>query len=328
MNNIIKKIKLNEIVDNLDDTYTVFICSGSYEERCKSIPRQFNSETFQKVFICFNKDHEKQVGENASTIFKLFPSSAEFIELNSSSQIKTADIFIKKVGDFLSQNVNAKILLDITTFRRQALLILLRVLRALLKKENKITFCYTPAFEYSVGLEDEEKWLSRNIVDVKSILGYSGIMMPTKPIHLIILAGLEFERAISLINEYQPNAVSIGYPSRSSSSEFKHYELNLKKVNLIKEEYPSANVFEFTCDDVIKTKDEIEEQIELFKNYNNIISPMNNKLSTLAAALVAFRNKHVQLSYASAAFYNIDNYSIPSDYCFIFDIKDFIKKGK
>lgn len=325
MNEPSKKIKLIEINSNLNSSYDLFICSGSYESRSKSIPLQFNSTSFNKVFVCYNKDHEQEVGKNALEIFKNFLQIGEYIELSSSDQLQIVDVLYKKLLAFLKKTAGAKILLDISTFKRQTLLILLRILRSILSHTNKITFIYALADEYSVGLKDEEKWLSKNITEVHSILGYSGILMPTKPIHLIILVGLEYERALSLIYEYEPAAVSIGYPSEQSSKHFIHHDLNKRKVQLIKEEYPSANIFEFSCNDPVKAKSEIENQIKLYEHFNNIISPMNNKLSTVASALVAFDNKSVQVSYASAAFYNIDQYSKPSDYCFLFELDNFIK---
>lgn len=326
MSNFSTKIELASLKASLREAYDIFICSGSYEERSKSIPSQFEIDSFNKVFVCYNRDHENQVGKNASELFNMFGSTAEYIELESSNQLQIADTLFGKLSNLLSVNDSIKILVDISTFKRQTLLILLRVLRSILTKKDKVTFVYSPAEEYSVGLKDEDKWLSKNITDVHSVLGYSGILKPTRPIHLIILVGLEYERALSLIYEYEPAIVSIGYPSQESSMDFKHQDLNLKKVQLIRDERPHSNIFQFLGNDVSKIQQAIEKQIDLYKTYNTILSPMNNKISTLAAAMVAFVNKSVQITYASAAFYNFEYYSKPGKYCFIVELDDFINQ--
>lgn len=42
---------------------------------------------------------------------------------------------------------------------------------------------------------------------------------------------------------------------------------------------------------------------------NNILVPLNTKLSTIAAAIVAVRYPHIQIAYAVTQTYNTDNYS-------------------
>jgi hypothetical protein len=326
MNSVKEKSKLSNLNGYPYNKYDAFICSASYEERCKSIPSNLDQDSLEKVFVCYNKDHYHQVGRNAESLFTMFGSRSVFVELNSSDQLITADNLLRNLSDYLKVKNDAKLLIDITTFRRQALLILLRVLRSLLTPENSVAFLYSPASEYSVGLKDEDKWLSKNIVGISSVLGYAGIMMPTRPIHLIILAGLEFERAVSLISEYEPRYVSVGYPDAKSSKEFKHYELNINKVEEIKHEHPNVSTFEFFGQDVEETKKSIIQQVKKFILCNNIVAPMNNKISTVASALVAYELKEVQIALATAGYYNVDNYSIPSDYFYSFEIKEFVKK--
>lgn len=317
------KAPLNKISDSLKRHYDVIIASVSYEERCLSIIKAIDSKIeFTQKIVSVSTPHKC-----------LFPDNIEIfnqngytpIEINNSKQIDTVNNFMLKISEILASTPNASFLIDITTFTKQTLLILLRLLRNSLTKENQIQFLYTPAKEYAIGLTNEEKWLSRGILKVNSVFGYSGIIRPSRPFHLVLLMGFEVERASSLINAYEPSKISVGYARKEGSISEELYQLNRQKFNELLMEFPNAESFEFSCTDIDECKLNILAQTAKYEDCNVIVSPMNNKISTISCSLAAFENDEIQLAIAIPALYNYQSYSIPSDYYYLFDIPEFIK---
>lgn len=92
-------------------------------------------------------------------------------------------------------------------------------------------------------------------------------------------------------------------------------------------EFPHADKFEFSCINVLECTNNILTQAAKYSSYNVIVSPMNNKISTVACAFAAFKNEEIQLAIAIPAVYNVENYSSASDLFFLIDSQDFFKKG-
>jgi hypothetical protein len=247
------------------------------------------------------------------------------INISNTDQLKTAGNLLDRMNEILKNEPKSSFLIDITSFTKQTLLILFRLLRNNLTIENEIRFLYTPAEEYSIGVEYKDKWLSKSIKYVNSVLGYSGIIRPSRPYHLIILMGFEVERASSLINAYEPARISVGYAREEDSISKEHYHINKQKFDELLSEFPSVESFEFSCVDVINCKNEILKQTIKHQGCNVILSPMNNKISTLSCALASFDNNEIQLAIAIPVIYNYKNYSKPSSNCYIIEVEEFIK---
>jgi hypothetical protein len=172
----------------------------------------------------------------------------------------------------------------------------------------------------------EEKWLTKGILEVNSVFGFSGKIRPSRPYHLVILMGFEVERASSLILEYEPAKISVGYAKQKSSISDELYNLNKSRFEELQCEFPGMDQFEFSCTNINECKSDILAQIKKFSNFNVIVSPMNNKISTVACALAAFDNDEIQLAIAVPAVYNVDNYSEPSNNFYLLDTQDFLKE--
>ncbi len=317
------KISLDTVKDSLKKHYDVFIASASYEERSVSIINAIDSEvTIDYKLVSLSIPHKDLIKENLNVFEK---KGFTIVEVNNSNQIETASNFVLKLNNILEKKPNASFLIDITTFTRQTLLILIRLLRNGLTKENQIQFLYTPAKEYAPGLDYKDKWLTQGILEVNSVFGYSGIIRPSRPYHLIILMGYEVERASSLIDAYEPSKITIGYARKADSISDEHYQLNKDKFDELLIEFPKAESFEFSCLEISDCKEDILMQAKKHLGYNVIISPMNNKISSVACALAAFDNEEIQLAIAIPALYNL-NYSISGDSCHIIEMPDFVKK--
>lgn len=318
------KKKIEEISTILLKKYDALFVSASYEERCLSITKQIVKEIdFTYKFVSEVMSMEEFIEKRLGYFTK--ENDFQLVQVDTRDQILTVDNILKCINEVLKNNSQASFLIDISTFTRQTLLILLRLLRNILDNNNIIQLLYTPAKEYSIGLPNENKWLSKGILEINSVYGYSGIIRPTRPYHLIVLMGYEVERASSIINEYEPTIISIGIAPEKESISKELHELNRKRFEALLNEFPNAESFEFSCIDAEICKNDLLKQVEKYPNCNTIITPMSNKISTVACALAAFENNEIQVVIAIPAVFNTENYSIPGDQCYKLDIENFYK---
>lgn len=314
---------LDKLKNSFNTSYDVLIASASYEERCLSIINSIENDiSFGSKIVSLSAPHKELIKDNLNVFIE---KGFTIVEVDNSDQIGTMANLLSPILSILKNNEEASFLIDITTFTRQTLLILLRLLRNNLTAKNFIQFVYAPAKEYSIGLKHCDKWLTQGILEVNSVFGYSGIIRPSRPYHLIILLGFEVERASSLIDAYEPTKVTIGYAKRSDSLTDEDYDLNKDKCKELLHEYPSAEYFEFSCVQVDECKADILNQVNKYERSNVIISPMNNKISTVACALAAFENEEIQLAIAIPATYNHENYSSAGNCFHLLEMPSFIK---
>lgn len=104
------------------------------------------------------------------------------------------------------------IVIDITAFTREILLILLRIITIpFVSDKADITLVYMPAKCY------QKDWLTKGVRDIRPVLGYSGLLSPSKKSLLVILTGFEEERIHTIINAFEPSNILLGHPNEHSS---------------------------------------------------------------------------------------------------------------
>lgn len=318
-----KTCKIAELPSHIATHYDLFVGSVSYEDRCLEIYDNLKNEvSFEKVLWLYSKEHKPYFYDRLNS---LVCANATQIELVAESQMSAAAAIAGQLALTLAKKQDASFLVDVTTFMRQNLLIFLRVIRNMLSKSNLIDLLYSPAEEYGVGMTLQDKWLSRGVLRVESVLGYAGIIRPSQPYHLIVLMGYEVDRAAALIAAYEPSKVTIGYSCRAESINDDQFDLNLERFRALASEFPSARQFEFSCVDIGKTKAAILCEVDRYTNHNVVVAPLNNKVSTVACALVAFERKEVQITTAVAALYNVDSYSSVGDSAQILEVEGLLK---
>ena len=308
-----KQIKATDISTELPQAFDVFIASASYEKRCFTVPRNVQNRPFDKVFVAGNINHLDYIGNSWEQLCTIFGNKAVKIPLNSDKPIISADRFIEAISTFVT-DAKPSILLDISTFTREALFILISILHKKGRRGTKITYIYNSARSYG--------WLSRGISDIRSVLGFSGNIIPSRKNHLIVLPGHEVERAVNLIATYEPNLLSIGYNSKEESVNPQLFDEQMKFIEQLCSMYSSSIVkkFEFSARDPFKTRSAILEHAKNFSGLNTILAPLSTKLSSVGACLACFENENIQLCYAQPGGYNIHNYAEPSEHVFVFDI--------
>lgn len=318
--------KLSRLNTNLaEGAIDVFICSASFEERCKSIAHHLDLSRVRRAIVARNVAYEDLVAEEYRALCERFAKAdidVDDLSIDTNDPVKSGDSIADVVRGVLKAEPQ-RLLIDITTFTRETLLMLVRFLKSTAKAEDTVEFIYAHAKEYSVGDACENKWLSKGIREVRSVLGFPGDLLPSRRNHLIVMVGFEDERALGLIRECEPALISLGFGDETEEGTEPHQDTNVGKVKRLKSILGQVDDFTFQAYDAEKTKAVLQTQVDKAGGYNTIIAPMNTKISTLGAAVLALDNPSIQLCYAPANIYNYSKYSIPDDDYYLLTLSGF-----
>ena len=314
-----EKIQLQELATRLPPNIDLFICSASFEARCLSVASVFIESQIDKALIFSDPDVSGPRGrENAQKLLALFRDRAQLVEIHLREPIDVADKMIRVLGDMGTLRT---VVIDVTTFTHESLLILFCVIQMLHSRDLRLVGAYNGATEYSLGLDKREKWLTKGVLEIRSVLGFPGESRPTQSQHLIVLAGFELERAERIIDAYEPAMLSIGLGSALDSIGPNHHDVNKWFHEKLIERYAACvKKFVFAPDDLVRTREAILSQSHAYTGFNTLVAPMNTKISTMGAALAAVDDPSIQICYAVPEQYNREGYSFPSDDAYIFDI--------
>ena len=314
------KIEAKNIIEKLG-LIDLFICSSGFEERSTKLAFNLNTNNVSNSIVFHLNDTYKASQSNLEQIQQRFLKINTF-EYPKNNSLETFDVFYSALK-FFNEELGSKqirVVIDVSTFTREILLILIKVISLDRFSNFKTSIVYTPNESYSN--DDTNSWMTKGIREIRSIIGYSGLHSPSKKLLLLILNGFEEERTEHIIECFEPDRLIIGKPNKTDSinpalnaiSCSKYDDLKFKYQNLIKQE------FEFSCTDIEVTISVLNEIIEENQDFNIVISPLNNKISTIATAIVGLNNEDIQICYASANQYNIDSKATSSDYYLVYDL--------
>lgn len=301
----------------------VLVAAASFEERCLSITTNVGSVTVERGVVSVNRAHKEALGHNLREMERLLGSRSERLYVHSDHPLESARSIEKTVERCL-HGAPKRVLVDITAFTRETLLMLLECIVRRKRVVDTVLLAYANAREYSVGDPSEQKWLSRGIRDVRTVLGFPGMMAPSKPVHLIVMVGFEEERALELVKICEPAFVSLGVADIADEGAKLHQVTNLSRLERLRGHLQGRvrglSTFEFRAYDACATKAALERQIKEFEACNSVLVPMNTKISTVGALLFALEDGRVQICYAPANVYNIVGYSSPGSEYYLFDL--------
>jgi hypothetical protein len=323
-----KKVPLGGLNSVLKDQPELFIGMASFESRCLSVAMHMDKSALRGAIILSNDKHSNLIATNIRTLRELCGSAGwvKDVRLNMGSPLKTCDEIKANVIDEIKSTTGLTIV-DVTTFTHEQVLILFKFL----SDENllqRVAFCYNGASGYSVGSLIDQKWLSRGILQVRSVLGYPGVMLPSRKLHLIVLVGFEYERAQAVIERFEPALLSLGLGPRAQSVTESHHDVNRSFFERIRQfantttsTLKDVHQFEFSCIDPEQTGLALQRHLAGFGEFNTVVCPMNTKLSTLGTALAAASQPEIQLCYAQPAEYNVNGYSTPGPDVSVFRVR-------
>jgi len=308
-----KRINLNELTNILKIENSALICCSSFEERSTVIPSILKEKIFNFVFLFKNENlQSNKINENALFIKESYNYAS--IEITRTDDPLLTSNIIRNIISILIQNKIKNVIIDITTFTHEMLLMLLMNLYKNRIYFDNIQYLYLGAKDYSINENIDEKWLSKGCKKIRNVIGYPGKLIPGIPICLTVLVGYEHERAAIMIEEMDPEYLILGKgkPSDDSLTNPSHKAPMLHFQNIL-ENFLSRRIetssFEFSCSILESTYKKLKEVIETNKKFNHIIIPLNTKISTLAAGIVALENTNIQICYSEPEIYNFDGYS-------------------
>jgi len=314
------KIALDSLPSQFTEHVDAFICSASFERRSIVIPSKLNRENIDRTIIFANEvGYTSLIDEMAEQLKAMFGERASVASIAMENPLTVADQLQRELRHFKLRPANT-FAIDITSFTHESLLIVLRVLSEHMRPSDRVFCLYNGATDYSIGLPSDQKWLTKGVREIRSVLGYPGLIVPTRKIHLVVLVGFETERAERIIEAYEPSELSLGYGSPLESISLPLHELNKRFHKKLSDRYKNVSDFTFSCEDAIAAKVAVQKRVESRNGFNVFIAPMNTKISTVGVALAALENPAIQLCYASAEQYNFEAYSIPSDECYLFEV--------
>lgn len=316
MNKILASTLLNEIQGH----NILFITFASFEARCLTSVSNLPYEKIGMAVVIFNRANENpKISENRLEIATKLGDAVKEVAINLSDPFEIRE----RLGAVLN-NIDHrfdKFVIDVTTFTHEALAITVDLLSERWP-DNAWTVLYNGAGDYDTSHKnDDEVWLSKRPSSVRSVLGFSGEMHPSRKLHLFVLVGFEHERAHYAIETFEPNRITLAKGKKKDSVTDALAELNahfFKKVDAFVKStaatYSSVKQVEFSPTDSIKTQEIVQQVVSDNAEFNTVICPMNTKLSTLGVILAAMENPSIQLAYVPVDEYNEVAYATPSEW--------------
>lgn len=313
------KITLDSLTDYFDADEQILVVGLGFDQRCLSILNHFPLSKTSTIIGVSNANWKAYNTKATSDFLTITGKKGILVGQDTTHILDLGETLFKSMAEAI-EKTSSRILIDITSFSHELLSVLIAIIEGL-NAINRVTLLYVGAKEYSFNTESGDVWLSRGVRQIRSVLGFPGAMLPSKKLHLILLAGFEVERAAEVILQYEPASLSIGLGKKELSVSTEHHEKNKiffdKLVDFIENQESfseCAHHFEFSCLDPKQTKDMILEHIDslnLMDSKNIVICPLNTKLSTVGATLAAIERPSIQICYAEPLEYNIDGYASP-----------------
>lgn len=321
------ELSLSNITNQFNHDIDLFITSASFEQRCFGISTEVLRMRPKNTLVFFNSNEYEEIRRNAKKIYSNFKevSSVRMIELNSKEPNHNA-LNISSTLNVALKN-NSHVFCDITTFTHETLLILFNLLYKRRRYIKSLKTGYLGAKSYSFKQPNySKKWLSKGIREIRTIIGFPGRFNPARKSHLILLLGFEEERARTIIESLRLNSFSLGFAEQNNSVAKEHFNVNFDRHERLLRLFPHAQKFTFSALDPILTRDRLMKHLDLFPDHNIVIAPMNNKVSTIGAGLLAMEDRRVQLIYAQATLYNVSGYSEPGSIVHVNDLTGFYNR--
>ena len=195
------------------------------------------------------------------------------------------------------------IAIDITTFTKQYLLVLLKFIEK--QKPKSMRLFYTEPEDYGVRWN---KPLSYGLIDIVSVPSYGGHFYVKKENLLILTLGYEGDRAYGIWERFTPHKtiILIGKPSFRDSWEGRVEEFNKKLISKLAKDsvnyIPTLDPFEVSknLDDLIKRYSE---------KFNISVSPLGPKPQVVGCYLSVRKYPDVQIIYAIPKFHDEEYFS-------------------
>lgn len=317
MKNIIE-FNLDDLPEAMEGHHDILIASASYEPRARGVWGAVKTQAFSQSIVCYNANHSAYLQEHLDWFTGKIPT-ADVVALDSDFPLRTFDGLIGRING-LRADAPRDVVIDITAFTREALAILVFLLRNRLPSGSKVRAVYQKAKKY--GKSEHGGWLSHGIREVRTVLGYSGVVKLGSETHLILLPGFELERAKEIIDAVHPAFISFGAVTLEQCVSGEIASTLEKLLGQLRALYRGAmfDQFEFSSVDPIITRDAILRLVGSGMGRNIVLACLNAKPATIGACLAAWKCPLLQMVYAQPVAYNLSEYAEPSGRFIAFDL--------
>ena len=287
----------------------------SFEDRSLTVAEAIPPVSLSRWLIIVNEDIETDISsiqERAETIAANAGVKIEYLQASKQNPLLLADAFVG-LADNAGQDESFDWIVDITTMTHEMLLILVAAADEIIPAWRDLSLIYNIAGAYSLDDHPENKWISRGIHQVRSVVGYPGAWSPGKQTTLVALPGFDSERMRRMVEEIEPDQLIVGIACPVGERHAWSAEKNrgiaqqlLDTRNGTTFDYPALDPF-----------GAVDALIDVLRDAtsNVLLAPLNSKISTAAIGVLARLKPEWQICYAPAVIYNL-KYATPSD-CFL-----------
>jgi hypothetical protein len=284
-----------------------FFGVASFEERCAVGIRNYEGKIGNDVKARFAMLDEKESMELSTSVKKLSQTGV--------TNIKVLDRFkARSLWDWVWQNVNGikgRVVLDVSCMTRELVGMFLFALSLRKKQFEKISVLYVsaPILGYATmnpTLPNGDKWLSKGIYKIRSILGYPGDFSPHKRGHVVALSGHEKDRLMEIIEYLEPERLSISGEMENSSVVLGANTISSQVAEELRSRIAlnECQSFGFTANSISGTVKGLEGLDMDLETENVTLVAMNTKLSFTGAACFALKHRSIRMVYGVPLEYN------------------------
>ena len=285
------------------------IATVSFEERCTHWVREFvdSGGNLANVFVADVYEHGEKYAKNMREMRKLGVENMDHVDRLSSESLWR---WVVKTSERASA-ISGDLTIDATCMPRELLGMLLFSVSVRRRSFRRILITYVSAPEGGYATQNKklshgERWLSKGVASVRSIVGYPGVFHSEQRCHLVVFAGHELERTLRLAEYIEPYRLTISGELEQSSTVPGAREISQSVADKLKRkmQVPEIGDIGFSSSSI----DEVYKNLmkaDLGASGENVaLVAMNTKLSFVGAALFALSNRAVRMMYAVPREYN------------------------
>ena len=308
-----REVNSTELRTAIQGTISLISCL-SFEARSISVAKVLVGGDLRRWVCILNEDIETDVSEvrrEAEAIAAEAGISIEFLTASKRNPLRLADALIGLSEDPALETQDHRWVAYITTMTHEMLLMMVAAADEIVERWRDLVLVYNGAGAYSGDDKPDEKWVSRGIHEVRSVIGYPGAWSPGEPTTLVALPGFDPERMGRMVEEIEPDQLIVGIACPIGDRHAWTADKNRGIANQLLQTR-KGKTFDYPALDPLGAVDAVIEALRAVSG-NILLAPLNSKISTAALGVLARLRPEWQICYAPAFIYNI-KYSIPSEF--------------
>ena len=285
------------------------IAAASFEKRSTYWVQDFveSGGDRTKVFLADVIERGDEYAENMAVMEELGVENVNQVDRFSSESLWR---WVVEVTDRAS-DLEGHLTIDVTCMPRELLGMLLFAVSVRRESFVTISIAYVSAPEGGYAtqnerLAEEDRWLSRGVASVRSIVGYPGVFHSEQPCHLVVFAGHELERVLQLVEYVEPRRLTISGELEHSSTVPGARDISRNVANELKRrmQVPEIGDIGFSSSSIDEVYASLVDAQLVESGENVALAAMNTKLSFVGAALFALSSRAMRMMYAVPKEYN------------------------